>query len=352
MSFGHPWLLLSLAVIPAAIAASRLAARRRMQYAVRYTNVDVLAAVLATGRPWRRWLAAGMFLLAVATLCVAVSRPHVRRMVVSDNATVVLVLDVSGSMQAQDVKPTRLVAAQRALHTFLDKVPPQLKVGLVLFAGEAEVATPPTTDHALVNEAVDEADFFRGFGGTAIGDAIAAAVKVGLRSAGLPARSVSTAPPAPELASFRIAAGRQASTLVSILFLSDGHQTRGLLEPLQGADRARAAGIPVYTVALGTTGNTTLRGYPGGFPGAGTGFGRRGLSPDPRTLHAIATVTGGKFYRAKSAGAVQDAYASLGSKLGRKPGSTEVTDLFLMAAAGLLVLAGALSALSAPRLPY
>jgi Ca-activated chloride channel homolog len=351
MSFGHPWLLLSLAVIPAAIAASRLAARRRMRYAVRYTNVDVLAAVLATGRPWRRWLAAGMFLLAVTTLCVAVSRPHVHRMVVSDNATVVLVLDVSGSMQAQDVKPTRLVAAQRALHTFLAKVPSQLKVGLVLFAGEAEVATPPTTDHALVNEAVDEADFFRGFGGTAIGDAIAAAVKVGLRSAGLPARSVSTAPPPPELASYRIAAGRQASTLVSILFLSDGHQTRGILEPLQGADRARAAGIPVYTVALGTTGNTTLRGYPGGFPGAGTGFGRRGLSPDPRTLHAIATVTGGKFYRAKSAGAVQDAYASLGAKLGRKPGSTEVTDLFLMAAAGLLVLAGALSALSAPRLP-
>jgi Ca-activated chloride channel homolog len=351
MSFGHPWLLLSLAVIPAAIAASRLAARRRMRYAVRYTNVDVLAAVLATGRPWRRWLAAGMFLLAVTTLCVAVSRPHVHRMVVSDNATVVLVLDVSGSMQAQDVKPTRLVAAQRALHTFLAKVPSQLKVGLVLFAGEAEVATPPTTDHALVNEAVDEADFFRGFGGTAIGDAIAAAVKVGLRSAGLPARSVSTAPPPRELASYRIAAGRQASTLVSILFLSDGHQTRGILEPLQGADRARAAGIPVYTVALGTTGNTTLRGYPGGFPGAGTGFGRRGLSPDPRTLHAIATVTGGKFYRAKSAGAVQDAYASLGAKLGRKPGSTEVTDLFLMAAAGLLVLAGALSALSAPRLP-
>jgi Ca-activated chloride channel homolog len=351
MSFGHPWLLLSLAVIPAALAASRLAARRRMRYAVRYTNVDVLATVLATGRPWRRWLAAGTFLLAVTTLCVAVSRPHVRRMVVSDNATVVLVLDVSGSMQAQDVKPTRLVAAQRALHTFLAKVPPQLKVGLVLFAGEAEVATPPTTDHALVNEAVDEADFFRGFGGTAIGDAIAAAVKVGLRSAGLPARSVSTAPPAPELASYRLAAGRQASTLVSILFLSDGHQTRGVLEPLQGADRARAAGIPVYTVALGTTGNTTLRGYPGGFPGAGTGFGRRGLSPDPRTLHAIATVTGGKFYRAKSAGAVQDAYASLGAKLGRKPGSTEVTDLFLMAAAGLLVLAGALSALVAPRLP-
>ena len=112
-------------------------------------------------------------------------------MVVSDNATVVLVLDVSGSMQAQDVKPTRLVAAQQALHTFLNKVPARLKVGLILFAGEAEVATPPTTDHALVSEAVDEADYFRGFGGTAIGDAIATAVRVGLRSAGIQGKSVS-----------------------------------------------------------------------------------------------------------------------------------------------------------------
>ena len=83
----------------------------------------------------------------------------------------------------------------------------------------------------------------------------------------------------------------------------------------------------------------------------GTGFGQRGLSPDPKTLHAIATLTGGKFYNAKSAGAVQDAYSSLGAKLGRKRGTTEVTDLFIMAAAGLLVLAGALSALWSPRLP-
>lgn len=351
MSFGHPLLLLTLAVIPTALAIYHFASRRRMRYAVRYTNVDVLATVVAAGRPWRRWLAAGVFLLAVAALCVAVSRPRVHRLVANDNATVVLVLDVSGSMQAQDVKPTRLAAAQKALHVFLAKVPARLKVGLVLFAGEAEVATPPTTDHELVAEAVDEAGFFRGFGGTAIGDAIAAAVKVGQRSAGVQGKSVSTAPQAPELASYTAATARPASSLVSILFLSDGHQTRGILPPLQGAARARAAGIPVYTVALGTTGNTTLRGYPGGFPGAGTGFGRRGLAPDPQTLHAIATLTGGKFYRARSAGAVQDTYSSLGEKLGRKPGTTEVTDLFLRAAAGLLVLAGVLSALWSPRLP-
>jgi len=353
MTFGHPLLLLTLLLIPAAIVAYRLATRRQMQYAVRYTNVDVLASVVATGRPWRRWLMASVFLLALATLCAALSRPHVHRLVVNDNATIVLVLDVSGSMEAQDVRPTRLAAAQRALHVFLAKVPPRLKVSLVLFAGEAQVATPPTTDHALVAQAVDDAGYFRGFGGTAIGDAIAAAVRVGLRSAGLPGDSVNALSSSQQLAAYVTAAPRPASTLVSILFLSDGHQTRGTLTPSQGADKARAAGIPVYTVALGTTGNTTMRGFPGGFqgPGGGGGFGRPGLAPDPATLRAIADRTGGKFFRARSAGSVEQAYSALGSTLGRKAGSVEVTDWFLAGAAILLVLAGVLSALWSPRLP-
>jgi Ca-activated chloride channel homolog len=359
MTFGHPLLLLTLLAIPAGVLIYRLAVRRRrMKYAVRYTNVDVLASVVATGRPWRRWIAAAVFLLALATLCAAVARPHVHKLVVSDNATVVLVLDVSGSMQAVDVKPTRLVAAQKALHTFMDKVPPRLKVGLVLFAGEAQVATPPTTDHELVSEAIDEVDFFHGFGGTAIGDAIATAVRVGLNSAGVQGGSVSAAPKTRELAAYVAETKRPASTLVSILFLSDGHQTRGILPPLSGADKARAAGIPVYTVSLGTTGNTRLRGFPSGqgfssppSPGGGFGFGQRGLAPDPKTLRAIADRTGGKFFRAKTAGAAEDAYSALGSKLGRKQGNAEITDLFVLGGAILLVLAGLLSALWSPRLP-
>lgn len=353
MSFTHPLLLLTLLLVPLVVALYKLAERRRMRYAVRYTNVDVLALVAGAGRPWRRYLATGLFLAALAALCVAVSRPRVPSTVTSDKATVILVLDVSGSMQAIDVKPTRLTAAQKAIHTFLDKVPDRVRVGLVLFAGEAQVATPPTRDHELVGEAVDAAGDFRGFGGTAIGDAIATAVRLGIQITG----DQNTG----SLASYTAAPPRVSSTLVSILFLSDGRQTQGVLQPLEGAARARAAGFPVYTVALGTTGATTLRGFPGGLPGGGGGgggfggggfgFGRRGLSPDPVTLKAIARQTGGQFFRARSAGAVDAAYSRLGSSLGRTPGRVEVTGVLVAIGAALLVLAGALSALWSPRLP-
>jgi Ca-activated chloride channel family protein len=354
MTFGHPLLLLTLLVVPLALLVYKLLERRQMRYAVRYTNVDLLALVASSGRPWRRYLTSAFFLAAIAALCIAVSRPHVTSDVTSDKATVILVLDVSGSMQAIDVKPTRLAAAQKALHTFLDKVPSRVRVGLVLFAGEAQVATPPTRDHELVGEAVDAAGEFRGFGGTAIGDAIATAVRLGIQITGNDSSgklaSYTSAPPA-----------KVSSTLVSILFLSDGRQTQGQLQPLEGAAKAREAGFPVYTVALGTTGATPLRAFPPGFPGGGGGAGgngggfgfggRRGLSPDPVTLKAIATQTGGQLFRARSAGAVASAYSTLGSSLGRTRGRVEVTDLFLALGAALLVSAGVLAALWSPRLP-
>src|SRR4029077_10758150 len=223
-----------------------------MRYAVRFTNVEVLAGVV--GRPSRlRFVAPALIALALATLCVAVARPHVSGLAPSDKGAVILVLDVSGSMQAQDVKPTRLAAAQRAIHIFLDKVPGNVRVGLVLFAGTPIVATPPTTDHDLVGRAVDSAGGVNPFGGTAIGDALAAAVRLGRQVAG-------TAGGQQALGVARTLAAESQTTPtahapVSILFLSDGHQNRGDLAPLQGAARSKAAGFPVYTVALGTTGN-------------------------------------------------------------------------------------------------
>jgi Ca-activated chloride channel family protein len=141
-----------------------------------------------------------------------------------------------------------------------------------------------------------------------------------------------------------------------VLFLSDGHQNRGVIQPLDGARMARKAGVPVYTVALGTTGNTHLSGdvFGGGGGSFGNGFGGfggRALAPDPKTLSAIARITGGEFFRARDAHALQDAYTTLGSKLARTRGSREVTDLFAFGAALLLVAGAALGAFWAPRLP-
>ena len=140
---------------------------------------------------------------------------------------------------------------------------------------------------------------------------------------------------------------------VSILFLSDGAQTRGVLSPLEGAAQARAAGIPVYTVALGTPNGTLtfdFGGFGGQFPGPG-GPRTIPVPPDPATLRAIARTTGGQFFEARSAKSLQSAYANLGSRLGREPGSHEVTRDFVLAAAGFLLAAGLLGALWAPRLP-
>jgi Ca-activated chloride channel homolog len=336
MSFSHPLLLLSLLAIPLALGVYLLAERRRMRYAVRFTNLDVLATV-AGGRSWRRYAAPLLLLLALASLCVGLARPHVKRMLPSERATVILVVDASGSMQARDVKPTRLAAAQDAVRTFLTKVPKRVRVGLVVFAGEPQIAAPPTTDRSLVRESVDQIGLFPGFGGTAIGDALAEAVRLGLQAIGNESGNRN-------LASATIATRPAARGLVSILFLSDGKQTRGALLPLQGAERAKAVGFPVYTVALGTPNGTLTRGF-------GIFSRRIPVPPDPATLRSIAQRTEGQFFEARSADSLEAAYAKLGSSLGRTAGKSEVTFAFLLGGIGLLLAAGVLSALWSPRFP-
>jgi Ca-activated chloride channel homolog len=333
MSFGHPLLLLTLLVVPVAVALYLWFQRRPVRYAMTFTNLDVLAAV-AGGRSLRRYVPPALFLLALASLCFALARPHRATQVVSNRATVILVVDVSGSMQANDVKPTRLGAAQEAVRRFLDKVPKGVRVGLIAFSGEPQVAAPPTTDRDLVRTSLDTLDLFGGFGGTAIGDALAAAVELAGPTASSGAQTIA------------YYAASAANSPVSILFLSDGHQTRGLLQPLEGAQRARAAGIPVNTIALGTPEGVLDRGF-GGFGG-----GRQiPVPPDPETLADIARLTGGRFFEARSASALSSAYSHLGSLVGREPGKTEVTYQFLALGAALLVAAGLLSALFSPRIP-
>ena len=344
MTFERPLLLLTLLVVPLTVALYVLAERRRMRYAIRFTNLDVLASVVG-GRYRRRLVPLALFLLALAALCIGMGRPRHMTLVPRDRATVILVIDVSRSMEAKDVKPNRIGAAAAAVRTFLDRVPDRLQVGLIAFAGDPAVASPPTTNHDLVRQSLQTIEWFPSFGGTAIGDALAAAVKLGQQAVGGPSGNLASATTA--------APETQTQGLVSILFLSDGAQTRGDLEPLEGADLAKAAGIPVYTVALGTP-NGVLNFGPGGggggFPGQ---FGGRRVPvpPDPETLRAIAVRTGGQFFAAQSAKSLQSAYSKLGSRLGRKPGQSEITYGFLAAAALLLVAAGLLSALWSPRLP-
>src|SRR5439155_1527690 len=172
---------------------------------------------------------------------------------------------VRSTAAVQGIRPVvRIGAATAAVRTFLDRVPGRLQVGLIAFAGDPAVATPPTTNHDLVRKSLDTIEWFPSFGGTAIGDALAAAVKLGQQAVtgdnGNLASASTAAPNTP------------THGLVSILFLSDGAQTRGELEPLEGADLAKAAGIPVYTVALGTPNGVLNFGAGGGGGGGGGGF--------------------------------------------------------------------------------
>jgi Ca-activated chloride channel family protein len=385
MSFGNPLLLLALLIVPAAVLVYWLAERRRMRYAVRYTNLDVLAEV-AGGGAWRRFVPPALFLLALAIATAAIARPKVDRLVAEERATVILVVDESRSMQARDVKPTRLAAAQQAVRTFLEHAPKNLRVGLVAFSGEAHVATPPTTDHDLVRQSVNELGLFRGYGGTAIGDALQAAVALAQRATQEdreegqgPRETIAYHTGSAREASAILAAERpnENKPLASILFLSDGAQTRGVLEPIEGAELAKDAGVPVYTIALGTPDGTVDRPFGFGGGGFGTdptdpnsgggGFGLPGgggqggggapgtrripVPPDPVTLNAIARLTGGQFSEARTAESLQAAYAKLGSSLGRRPGEVEVTNLFMGVGAAMLLAAALLSAAWSPRFP-
>ena len=351
LSFKSPWMLLGLLLLAAVVALWWWADRRRMRYAVRYTNLDVLATVVS-GRSWMRWIPAVLAAVGLGSLLLALARPEVERTVLEQKATVILVVDTSRSMQAEDVAPTRLGAAQEALRTFLDQAPNDLRVGLVVFAGDTQVATPPTKDHELVEVAINDIEEFLVFGGTAIGDALQTAVLLGRSVTDLVEVEGQTAAPAP----LRTLAQStdpgeggedENESPVSILFLSDGSQTRGLLQPLEGAELAKEAGFPVYTIALGTPDGVIDRGPFGG--GGGGSNQLIPVPPDPVTLQAIAETTGGEFSEARTAESLEKAYANLGSQLGREEGRSEITWLLVAIAAILLVLAAAVATVVSPR---
>lgn len=350
MTFEWPWAFALLAVVPLAALGLRLVERRRMRHAIRFPNVDVLAAVAARERSWTRLAGPALFLLALAATLAALARPHAFALGASEQASIVLTLDSSGSMMADDVRPTRLDAARAAIRSFLKRVPRPVRVGLITFSGEPQVIAPLTGNRQLISEGLD--CIAPGYG-TAIGDAIDRSVALATEGGG-PGR----------------ADGRRP--LRAIILLSDGSQRGGILEPLEGAAKAKAAGIPVYTVALGTPDGVLQFGgggggvdecglptfQPGRFGPPNGGFDRGGgetesipVPPDTEMLRRIAQATGGEFFDARSAGRLKDVYERLGSKLARKKVKREYTNAFLGGAAALLLLAAGASARFGPRLP-
>jgi Ca-activated chloride channel family protein len=335
VSFASPWFLLALLIVPAVLALALWLDRRRARYAVAFTNLDLLASVAGTRRPWRRWVPLALFLLALAAASTALARPKASVSVPANRATVVLLVDVSGSMRAADVKPTRLGAAQAAMGSFANRVPKGVKVGLVSFSTGPNLLVIPTTDRTLLHEGID---LLSPEAGTAIGDGLGLAVQTVKASVGDAPR------------------GKDGKIPGAIVLLSDGAQTRGELTPLQGASLARNAGIRVFTVALGTNNGTLDPGAFGfgfgGGGGGGQGFSRRfPVRPDPVTLAAIARETEGKTFRAQSASKVEEIYKQLGASIAHKASTREVSSWFAGAAALLLLLALGSARLTGERLP-
>jgi Ca-activated chloride channel homolog len=302
VSFEAPLALLCLFAVPLAILVHLSAQRRRRRYPVRFPALATLAAVVAPEPAWRRQLPFALFCVAVAALAVSLARPQKTIQIPVQRASVVLVTDVSFSMSATDVSPTRLEAARQAALTFLGKVPSSLRVGLVAFSDGPQTLQTPTTDRASVSAALETLEPING---TATG--------AGLRAA---------------LDDLRISADRSARRPpAALVLLSDGSATDGAAADDVATEAGRLR-VPIYTVALGTPEGTIVR------------HGQvQSARPDPAALARIASESGGKAFRAEDADELGAVYDELGSQLGTKPGKREITTTF--AGLALLLLAGA-----------
>jgi Ca-activated chloride channel family protein len=324
VSFREPTVLLGLALLPVALLAYLSMQRRRGRAAAAFGNPALLPGLMTARPGWRRHLPAGLLALAVAAMVVALARPQRSVAAPQRAATVVLVNDVSGSMRADDVSPTRLDAAVDSAKVLVDKTPDNFRLGLVTFSDYAEQQVAPTTDRGAVEGALERmvAD-----GGTAMGDGLAR----GLQSAQTPVPTQD---------------GKGTRRLPAIIvLLSDGKNTIGSNNPLDIAQQAKEAKIPVYTIALGTETGEVLQQDPFGF------VQRIPVPPDKETLRQIASTTGGRFFEAVSAKDAESIYSRIGTRLTSRPEQREVTVAFAGGAFVLLVLGGAMSLVWFGRLP-
>lgn len=334
MTFLTPLLLIGLLLVPLLAGLYLLVQRRRSRYAVRFTNLDLLAN-LAPKRPaWRRHIPVALYLGAVGALVLALARPTMVLAVPREDATVIMAIDVSGSMRATDVSPSRLGAAQAAAISFLDQLPKDIRVAIVSFSSKTHALLTPTTDRDEAKAAIES---LRPESGTAMGDALERVLDI--------AGSIQE-PAAASDSSGSAGTDRPSNgPLVAAVLLSDGANTTGQADPLEAADRAASMDVPIYTIALGTDQGEVQ------VPGQDGQPTTLQVPPDRETLAKIAETTDAIAFDAPTATDLAAVYDNLESRIGYTEQSQEVTAAFAGLALLLVVGAAGLSAYWFGRLP-
>ena len=334
MTFVWPDFLWLLVLVPALVLLYVWLLHRRKKNTVRYASLSLVKQAAGKGPRWRRHVPPALMLLAIATLLVAVARPLAVVTLPSQQETIVLAMDVSGSMRATDVQPNRLVAAQEAAKAFIKELPRTVRVGVVSFAGTAAIVQPPTQNREDIVAAIDRFQLQRG---TAIGSGIVLSLATLFPDAGIGLSQITGArnmPPSPGDKPKRdftpVPPGSFGSG--AIILLTDGQRTTGP-DPMDAAKMAADRGVKVYSVGIGTKEGETI-----GFEG----WSMR-VRLDEDTLKGIANLTRAEYFYAGNANDLKKVYQSLSTRLVVEKKETEISALFAAVAAGLVVVAAGLS---------
>ena len=334
MTFIWPEMLWSLLAVPLLIALYWWLLRRRKKTALRYANLSLVKEAMGKRAAWRRHVPPVLLLMAVTTLLIAAARPAAKITLPSAEKTIVLAIDVSGSMRATDVQPDRITAAKEAAKAFVVDLPRTVRIAVVQFAGTAAVVQAPTLSREDVVAAIDRFQLQRG---TAIGSGIVLSLATLFPDAGIDLSQITgqrAMPPAPgdkPKAEFTpVAPGSYGSA--AIILLTDGQRTTGP-DPVEAAKMAADRGVRVYTVGVGTKEGETI-----GFEG----WSMR-VRLDEQTLKTIANITLADYFYAGTAADLKKVYQGLSTRLVVEQKETEISALFAALGALLVVSAAGLS---------
>jgi len=340
ITFQWPLMLWLLLFIPLLVVLYLLILRRKRQAAVRFASLGLVREALGVGNRLRRHVPPVLFLLALVLMLLAVARPSATIILPTPKETVILAMDVSGSMRATDVQPSRIEAAQAAAKAFIAELPPRTRVGIVSFAATASVVQAPTLSREDLLAAIDRFQLQRG---TAIGSGLIVSLATLFPDAGIEISQLiygrngpdeNTSPigkPAKPKEEFKpVAPGSNGYT--AIVLLTDGQRTTGPDE-LAAAKMVAERGVRVFTVGIGTKEGTTT-----GFEG----WSMR-VRLDEESLKSIADITRGEYFYAGTAVDLAKIYQSMTVRIAFEKKQTEITALCAALAAFLIVVAGVLS---------